>query len=281
MREAQLRATRELEQSPDLRRRAALDAALLLRHTLGLTSAQVLAHPERVLTNAEESDYGAAITRRLAHEPLQYITGEQEFYGLRLHVTPAVLIPRPETELLVEAVLSELGMEETKSLRIVDVGTGSGAIAIALASHLPAAEVTALELSSSALDVARENTARHGLLSKLRLLESDLLCSVQAEPPFDVVVSNPPYVAEADRLTLHPEVRNFEPQSALFAGAKGMDIYRRLVPEAHACLRPGGLLALEFGYGQRESLNELLVGWNDVRFLSDLQGIPRVALART
>jgi release factor glutamine methyltransferase len=280
VRDAQVRATRELERSPDLQARAGLDAALLLRHTLGLSAAQVWARPERVLTAEEQAAYKAAIARRTAHEPVQYITGEQEFYGLALHVTPAVLIPRPETELLVEAVLAELHSPSVDPIRIVDVGTGSGAIALALAAHLPHAEITAVDLSRAALEVASENATRHQL-TRVRLLESDLLSGVEGEALFDVVVSNPPYVADGDRLTLHHEVRKYEPASALFAGATGMDVYRRLIPQARTRMRPGGLLAMEFGFGQQELLLQLLAEWNHVRFFNDLQGIPRVVLARS
>jgi release factor glutamine methyltransferase len=285
LRDAQRAASRRLGESPELRDRAAQDAALLLRHTLGLSPAQMLAYPERVLTAEEDQRYGQAIARRLAHEPVQYILGEQEFYGLALCVTPAVLIPRPETELLVQAVLSELSHEGGSAgdrARILDVGTGSGAIAIAIAANLPGAEITAVDISPESLALAQENVHRHGLQARIRLLPSDLLTGLPSrEPSFDVVVSNPPYVPLADRSTLHLEVREYEPARALFAGDSGLDVYRRLIPEARVHLRSGGLLAMEFGYGQRDALAQLLAGWNDVRFLPDLQGIPRAVLARS
>ena len=272
----------QLQRNPDLRDDAARDAALLLRHALGISHAVQLAEPERELTPAQQAAFDALIQRRLANEPIQYITGEQEFYGLALGVTPAVLIPRPETEILVEAVLREVKRAGLQSaLRILDVGTGSGAIAIALAHHLPHARVTAVDLSSAALEVAASNAARHGLASRIRFVASDLL---DALPPdellFDVIVSNPPYVPTADRDSLHPQVRDHEPAAALFAGPDGLDIYRRLIPQARAALRPNGLLALEIGHGQREAIASLLNDWNELRFLDDLQHIARIAFAR-
>ncbi len=284
LREALTRATRQLDASPDLRADAARDAALLLRHALGISHAVQLADPERELTPAQQAAFDALIQRRLANEPIQYITGEQEFYGLALRVTPAVLIPRPETEQLVEAVINEMMQAELDSsqpLRILDVGTGSGAIAIALAFHLPHAHVTAVDLSSAALEVAASNAARHGLASRIRFVASDLLDALPPdELPFDVIVSNPPYISTADRASLHPQVRDHEPSAALFAGPDGLDIYRRLIPQARAALRPNGLLALEIGHGQREAIASLLNDWNELRFLDDLQHIARIAFAR-
>jgi len=208
---------------------------------------------------------------------VQYITGQQEFYGLMLKVSPAVLIPRPETELLVEAVLARLPADQP--VRIADVGTGSGAIAVALAHALPMAQVTAVDLSEAALKVATENAAAHGVIGRVKFLLSDLLARAGAEP-FDAVVSNPPYIPEGDRDSLHRQVKDHEPEMALFAGADGLEVYRRLVPQAWAALKPGGLLAMEIGYGQREAVAALVSGWNEVEFLDDLQGIPRVVLAR-
>lgn len=273
-------ATAELRRSPGLSDSAARDAALLLRHTLSLTAAELRAWPERRLSAEQQQTFRTAIARRFRHEPIQYITGEQEFFGLRFEVSPAVLIPRPETELLVEAVLSELGGDKDRVVHVVDVGTGSGAIAIALAKGLPAAEITAVDISPAALAVAQGNASRLGVASRLRLIQSDLLDSIPGDPPaFEAIVSNPPYVAEGDRDSLHPEVREHEPAHALFAGASGLDVYRRLIPQAAERLRPGGLLAMELGYGQRDSVADLLAGWEDVRFLDDLRGIPRVVLA--
>jgi release factor glutamine methyltransferase len=292
-----------LAASPELRDTAARDALTLLLHTLGITRAQFYADPNRALAPVDRDAYEAAIARRLTSEPIQYIIGEQEFYGLALHVTPAVLIPRPETEHLVESVLAE--MDPHAPLNILDIGTGSGAIAIALAHHLPNASITAVDISPAALEVAASNAARHHLSTRIRFLESNLMDSLTAEftrearpkphevlphpthsggwesdEVFDAIVSNPPYVPDADRGTLHPQVRDYEPATALFAGTSGLDIYRRLIPQALAALKPNGLLALEIGQGQREAIAALLAGWNALWFVNDLQQIPRVALAR-
>lgn len=172
---------------------------------------------------------------------------------------------------------AELNLAEP--LRILDIGTGSGAIAIALAHDLPHAHITAVDLSPAALEVAAANAARHHLTHRIRFLKSDLLEALPGES-FDAIVSNPPYVAIADRDTLHPQVRDFEPATALFGGATGLDIYRRLIPQAHASLKSGGLLALEIGHDKRDAIAALLTGWTAIRFVNDLQQIPRVALAR-
>jgi len=278
LREALARATSELEASPWLRADAGRDALLLLLHTLGISRAAYLADTERVLDSARQAAYDSLIQRRLTHEPIQYITGEQEFYGLALRVTPAVLIPRPETEHLVEAVLAEL--DSQAALRILDVGTGSGAIAIALAHHLPHAHITATDISPVAHEVAAANAMRHDLAGRIRFVDSDLLQALPHNDFFDAIVSNPPYVPSADRDAMHPQVRDYEPAAALFAGADGLDIYRRLIPKARSALKPSGLLALEIGHGQRDAIASLLAGWNEIRFVDDLQRIPRVALAR-
>jgi release factor glutamine methyltransferase len=332
LRSALTRANAQLDASPHLRADAHRDALVLLLHATSLTRAALYSDPDRPLTPEQQSAYDDLIRRRLTNEPIQYITGEQEFYSLSLHVTPAVLIPRPETEHLVEAVLSELKQSEpdpAAPLRILDVGTGSGAIAIALAHHLPHAHITATDISPAALEVAAANAARHHLTNRIHFLASDLLATIPPDtasevassrperepgvtgelarwggaarsgetPAFafdapgspagglgplgwDAIVSNPPYVSTADRSTLHPQVRDHEPAIALFAGASGLDIYRRLIPQAHAALKPNGLLALEIGHGQHDAVAALLVGWNALRFVNDLQQIPRTALAR-
>jgi release factor glutamine methyltransferase len=278
IREAIRRAAARLSESEHLTASAQMDATLLLLHTLGITRAQLFADPDRVLSPKELAVYDQSITRRLTHEPIQYITGEQEFYGLALRVTPAVLIPRPETEHLVESLLAQLSHIEP--LKIADIGTGSGAIAIALASQLPRARFVASDISPAALEIAVANAARLQLLRRIRFVESDLFEAIHTEEPFDAVVSNPPYVPLADGKDMHPEVREFEPAAALFAPGNGLDVYRRLIPEAESALKPGGLLALEIGYGQRDALAGLLSGWREVSFVPDLQQIPRVALAR-
>jgi release factor glutamine methyltransferase len=266
-------ATAHLAANPDLRDQARRDAELLLLHHLDITRAQLLANPTRELTETEESAYWQSIHRRATAEPIQYITNQQEFYGLNLHVTPAVLIPRPETEHLVEAVLERL--PRNQPLTIIDVGTGSGAIAIALATHLPQARITAIDISPEALAVARRNAEAHHVADRIHLLQSDLLSAITGH--VDAIVSNPPYIP--DHETLHPQVRNHEPPTALFAGPQGLNIYRRLIPQAHAALKPNGLLALEIGHGQSEAVAALLADWHNVTFVKDLQQIPRVALA--
>ncbi len=215
--------------------------------------------------------------RRRTGEPIQYITGETEFYGLPFRVTPDVLIPRPETEHLVEKVL-ELAANFAAP-RIVDVGTGSGCIAIALAYKLPQASITAIDLSKSALAIARENAKRNGVA--MRFLEGDLLVPV-TEERFEFIVSNPPYVAEADRESLSVEVREYEPALALFAGDDGLEVYRRLIPATFDALIPGGFVVLEIGYGQSPAVAELLAtsGFEEIEFVPDLQRIPRLACAR-
>ena len=253
------------------------DAELLLMHVTGLDRAQLLTRPEYRLSADDTDHYRRLVARRAASEPLQYITGAQEFFGLRFKVTPDVLIPRPETEHLVEAVLTRVAKDGPA--RIVDVGSGSGAIAVALAHSLPRAELTALDISPAALKAARQNAENNGVADRIRFVESNLFSAIAGER-FDIIVSNPPYIAESDRLTLEAQVRDYEPHRALFAGPTGLEIYQRLIPQAAALLMPGGWLMLEIGAGQKSSLQQLLESWSNVDFLPDLQGIPRVAVAQ-
>ena len=251
------------------------DAEILLMRAAGIDRAFLLTHPEAPVTPGQFATYNQWIDRRAQHEPVQYITREQEFYGLSLRVTPDVLIPRPETEHLVEAALELL--PHNAPVTIADVGTGSGAIAIAIAHALPLASVTALDTSTAALAVARHNAEHHHLAARIRFLESDLLDAVASET-FDAIVSNPPYVSDLE--VLEPQVHNFEPHAALFAGRSGLDIYQRLIPQARQCLKPHGWLLMEIGHNQRDALASLLTGWTSIDFALDLQGIPRVAIAR-
>jgi release factor glutamine methyltransferase len=251
------------------------DAELLLLRTLGRDRAWLLTHRGAEMAEEQQAQFEAWVARRARQEPVQYLLGEQEFYGLAFKVTPAVLIPRPETEHLVEETLRRVARDSP--LRICDVGTGSGAIAVALAYALPRAQVTALDVSKAALDVARENAVRQVVADRLRFVESDLLSAVAGEQ-FDVVVANPPYVAEGEEL--EPQVREWEPHTALFAGRSGLEVYERLIPQANVALAPGGWLLLEIGHDQREALAGLLAGWDEVEFIKDLQGIPRVAIGR-
>ena len=278
LREALTRATNQLSAHPDLRPTALPDAALLLAHTLGVDRTGLRAHPELPVDRDQQASYQALLERRLRFEPIQYILGHTEFYGLKLRVTPAVLIPRPETEHLVEAVTARVPSD--KKIRLADVGTGSGAIAIALAHLLPNAIVTALDLSTEALAIARENAAKHDLQARIDFVHSDLLDAVVKDAPFAAIVSNPPYIPDGEAASLHPQVREYEPSNALFSGPTGFEVYERLIPKAASMLLPNGLLALEIGHGQRAHIAGLLRFWRDVEFLPDLQGIPRVALAR-
>src|ERR1039458_5031175 len=259
------------------RESARRDVELLLTHTLKKSRAWLLAHAEEELSGEQDANYTALVSLRRKGEPIQYITGETEFYGLPFRVTPEVLIPRPETEHLVEKVI-ELAARFQQP-RIVDVGTGSGAIAVALAHECFFAVMTAIDISSRALAIAEENAERSG--ASIRFLEGDLLAPVAGEC-FQIVVSNPPYVPSGDRATLSVEVREYEPALALFAGDDGLDVYRRLIPAAFVVLTPGGYVALEIGYGQSKAITELLArsGFEQIEFVPDLQGISRVACAR-
>jgi release factor glutamine methyltransferase len=254
------------------------DAETLLAHLLHRDQAHLLAHPETNLTPAQTAAFTALLTRRATHEPLQYITGHQEFYNLDLRVTPDVLIPRPETEHLVEAVeLWATQFHDEHTLHIADIGTGSGAIAIALATHLAGATFIATDISTAALAIARENARTHHCEDHIQFIQCDLI--TPQKKLLDAIVSNPPYIPASDAATLQPEVVNHEPHTALFAGPDGLDIYRRLIPAAHAALREEGLLALEIGHGQRDAIADLLKDWNELRFIDDYAGIPRIALA--
>jgi release factor glutamine methyltransferase len=260
-----------LSHLPNARR----DAELLLLRATGKDRAFLLTNPEAVLTAEDWKVYEHWLGRRARHEPIQYITGEQDFYGLTFRVTRDVLIPRPETEHLVEALLDRV--LDDAPLRIVDVGTGSGAIAVALAHSLLRANITALDISQEALKVARQNADRHKVAERIQFVESDLLAAVAGEA-FDAIVSNPPYVPDSE--LLEPQVLDFEPRGALFAGPSGLDIYERLIPQAWNVLKPQGWLLMEIGHGQRDALANLLSGWTNVEFVRDLHGIWRVAIAR-
>ncbi len=279
-------------------------AEVLVSHLLGCDRAYLFAHPERELTGSEQPQYDALISRRASGEPLQYLTGHQEFWKADFLVTPAVLIPRPETEHLIEEVLAlvqqgapsgnaALPVADAR-LKLIDVGTGSGAIAVTLARELPQAEVYAVDLSLAALEVARRNAERLG--AQVHFAQSDLLASVlgnhvpadsvpgdapnhaASDAGFDFVVSNPPYVGLNERV--EEVVRHHEPPLALFAGEDGLDVIRRLIPQAYAALRPGGWLLMEVGYTQSQAVMALLAAWQSVHAVADLAAIPRVIVAR-
>jgi release factor glutamine methyltransferase len=262
-----------------------MNVELLLMFTLGCDRAYLYAHPERDLTDDESNRYRAALAERRRGVPAQYITGHQEFWGMDLIVTPAVLIPRPETEHLIETVLGlveagEAGKKDRPSdpMRVVDVGTGSGCIALALAKELPDALIDATDITAAALEIARANAARHLLESRICFHKADLLEGLDGL--FDLIVSNPPYVGESEEDQVQLEVRRFEPRNAVFAGPAGTEVIERLITQANAALQPAGWLVIEISGTIAESVRQMLAEWDEVRIINDLQGIARVAAAR-
>jgi len=261
-----------------------MNAELLLMFTLSCDRAYLYGHPERQLTEEESARYNDALTQRAKGIPAQYITGHQEFWGMDFIVSPAVLIPRPETEHVIERVLElcaggrgALAGSSTRP-RLVDVGTGSGCIALALAMELPQVEIHATDISPEALEIAHVNATLLNLQQRVAFHHADLLAEI--EGPFDVVVSNPPYVGLAEEDQVQLEVRKFEPRTAVFAGESGLEVIERLVPQAHAVLKPGGWLVMEMSGTIAESAQKLLTGWANVQVAPDLQGIPRVLSAQ-
>jgi release factor glutamine methyltransferase len=255
--------------------------------TLNCDRAHLYAHPERELTAEEQSRYDEALMQRAKGVPAQYITGHQEFWGLDLIVSPAVLIPRPETEHLIETVLPLA--RPMKAPRIADVGTGSGAIALALAKELPNAVIHATDNSPAALEIAEANAARlqlefrstneHTPERRIFFHDTDLLKGLDPET-LDFVVSNPPYVGLSEEDEVQLEVRRFEPRAAVFAGTTGLEVIEQLIPAAHAALKPGGYLIMEISGTIADRVRPLLRDWQDTTISNDLQGIPRVASAR-
>jgi release factor glutamine methyltransferase len=257
---------------------AGLDARLLAQFVLGWDATRLLAHGNETPPPGFAARYEALVGRRARREPLAYITGEKEFWNLTFEVSPAVLIPRPETEILVEAALERFP-EEDRPLSIADICTGSGCLAVALARERPRAEVTATDVSADALDVARRNAARHGVAGRLHFVGTDLLDGILG--PFQLIVANPPYVPERDMATLAPEVRDHEPAVALRGGDDGLSIIRRLLGQAAERLAAGGSLIVEFGFGEDEAVRGLISRVASLRMIElrrDLQGIPRVAI---
>jgi release factor glutamine methyltransferase len=284
---------------------ASLAAELLLMHTLGRDRTFLYAHPEQELDAATCERYFSLIAQRASGVPTQHLTGRQEFWGLDFEVTPDVLIPRPETEHVIELALQRLRAAASgdtsprnSELCIADVGTGSGCIAIALAHELPNARITATDISPRALEVARRNAARHGVASRIAFAECNLLDALLHESRvtnhpspspgasesrlFDLIASNPPYIARKDAATLPREVREHEPDIALFAGEAGTEMYAPLIAEAAKLLKPGGLLVLELGYNSADHVSRLLetTEWSAVAITNDLAGIKRVASAQ-
>ena len=253
-----------------------LNSETILMFVLGCNRAHLYAYPERELMDDERQRYEEAVAERARGVPAQYITGHQEFWGLDFLVSPAVLIPRPETEHLVETAI-EIAQRFEHPV-IIDVGTGSGCIALALENELPRAEVHAVDLSPDALEIARANAARLRL-ERVRFHITDLLEGFPEEFA-DIIVSNPPYVGECEADKVQAQVRKFEPHMAVFGGVEGSELIRKLIEQAQHVLKPEGWLLIEIGYTQSPLLEKLLAGWSDVHFVSDLQGIPRVAVAR-
>lgn len=293
-----------------------LAAELLLLYVLSRDRTWIYSHPEEEISVANAERYSALIRRRAAGEPTQHLTGKQEFWGLEFEVTPDVLIPRPETEHVIEVALDRLAVRELRAgrrqllsgegLRIADVGTGSGCIAIALAKELPAAAFVATDISSAALTVARRNAERHNRASRIEFLECHLLngLSYRAARPaapylgskssghessaashqsrsFDLIVSNPPYVGRREATTLMREVREHEPEIALYGGEEGYEIYADLIAQSGKSLLPDGILVLELGHNSLPAVEPLLdeSTWTKVGVTNDLAGIPRVLAA--
>ena len=270
-----------------------LAAELLLMHALGRDRTWLYTNPEHPLAAGESEKFFALVARRAVGEPTQYLTGKQEFWSLEFEVTPAVLIPRPETEHVVEVALERLGERGIKinmktgdpspTLRIADVGTGSGCLAVALAHELPHSEIVATDISAPALEVARRNAARHHVSDRMRFVQANLLENVSAEPClFDLIVSNPPYIAREEAASLPAEVREHEPHSALFGGPTGVEIYEELIKQAGTQLYPRGILVLELGYNSADAVHKMLHGdrrWANISITNDLAGIPRIIAA--
>ena len=256
-----------------------LDAEVLLMKVLGWSREDLYRNPEGALGESRAERFESLVSRRVGAEPVAYVTGSREFWSLDFRVTPDVLIPRPETEHLVEAVLEFLAARRGPC-RVLEIGTGSGAVAVCLAKENPAAEVWATDISEPALEIARENADRHGVGQRIHWRRGDLLAPVQGLPGgFDVLVSNPPYVPSGDIAGLQREVRDWEPALALDGGADGMDFCRRLLRGGVRHLRPGGMLAVEVGAEQGGAVSRLFEGrrkLHRVRLRRDYAGLPRV-----
>jgi release factor glutamine methyltransferase len=292
-----------------------LAAELLLLHVVGRNRTWIYAHPEESIAEPDEQKFFELIARRIAGEPTQHLTGKQEFWALEFEVTPAVLIPRPETEHVVEVALDRLAVREVRAGRrnkndgtglfVADIGTGSGCIAIALAKELPAAEFVATDISPNALVVAGRNAVRHGVDGRIQFVEANLLDrtsvpDVSGEllsarvvgsepisggeadlPLFDVIVSNPPYIGRHEAESLAREVREHEPEIALYGGEEGYEFYAGLISQAAQHLKPGAIVVLELGYNSLPAVQPLLesADWTNVGVTNDLAGIPRVIAA--
>jgi release factor glutamine methyltransferase len=258
-----------------------LDAEVLLAHVRGCQRIMLYASFDEEVTEETRGRFRELVRRRAAGEPVAYLVGYREFFSLAFEVSPAVLVPRPETEALVSRVIDLC--REAAAPKIVDVGTGSGAVAVALAKHLPRAVIQAGDVSASALEVAKRNAARHGVADRITFIESDLLDAPELQGPWDVIVSNPPYVREAEFASLPRDVRDHEPRSALVAGPRGVELIERLVALASQRLVSGGWLVLEAGPLVADDVNAVLAAAPELEsgpVLTDLAGLPRVFQAR-
>src|SRR5277367_1178994 len=272
-----------------------LAAELLLLHVVSKERAWLYAHPEEHLTAEQQQNFLVLLARRAAGEPVQHLTGHQEFWGREFEVNSDVLIPRPETEHLIEVTLDRLGLREVRAGRpqttsgagmiLVDVGTGSGCIAIALAKELPEARFYASDISQAALTVAQRNAERHNVSDRIHFANNHLLANAKAgnrDPVFfDAIVSNPPYIGRRESASLEREVRDHEPPQALYGGEEGYELYGELIAQSAARLKPGGLLVLELGHNSLAAVQPLLAEptWSYVSVTNDLAGIPRVIAA--
>jgi release factor glutamine methyltransferase len=266
-----------------------LAAELLLLHTLGKERTWLYAHPEESISEADAQRFESLLMRRAAGEPTQHLTGKQEFWGLEFEVTPDVLIPRPETEHVIEVALDRLAAREIRAgrkqtrtgegLHIIDVGAGSGCIAVALAKELPAARILATDVSAAALGIARRNAGRHAVADRIIFLQVNLLAPLAGK--YDLVVSNPPYIGRKEKESLMREVRDHEPEIALYGGEEGYELYADLIAQAARTVIRGGLLVLELGHNSLPAVQPLLdlPRWTNVAVTNDLAGIPRVIAA--
>jgi release factor glutamine methyltransferase len=271
------RARERLERAGIRHDEAALDAEILARHLLGWDRATFLVRRHETTDEPFDTSYSALVSRRARRQPLHQIVGHREFWGLEFEISPHVLIPRPETELIVEEAVARFSSKPPR--RVIDVGTGSGCLAIALALEFPGARLVATDLSAAALEVARRNAQRHRVADRVQLVECSLLSRVNGAA--DLIVSNPPYVPAPSAQGLAPEVRDHEPAVALFGGVDGLDAIRGLLRQAPAHLAPAGCLIFEFGMGQAQDVQALIEREPELRLAricSDLQGIDRVAV---
>jgi release factor glutamine methyltransferase len=271
-----------------------LAAELLLLRVLGRNRTWLYAHPEEILTDADAQRFFTLIARRASGEPTQHLTGKQEFWGLEFEVTPDVLIPRPETEHVIEVALDRLALRELRAgrpqkstgagLQIADIGTGSACIAIALAKELPEANVLATDISPAALAVAKRNAERHCVYDRIDFREANLLVpdsSVATPQAFDLIASNPPYIGRREAASLPQEVREHEPHAALFGGEEGYELYAELIMQSARYLKSGGILVLELGHNSLPAVEPLLeaMNWRNIGVTNDLAGVRRVIAA--